>query len=192
MRGVLSRIPVKKQKPIAKGLLALALFVSLYAILFIMWYAETTKTSGWLWWQETIETPLNERLPRLFIAIGLLIVGVVSTIVAVRLLVMQGGLTKYLPILTGVESMPIQRIADITNSTTRKVYRDVQVMINSGMISDFYIDYKAEEVVSKKYVPRSSHKTVATCAGCGGNTEVIVGIPKPCSFCGEPLVLKRR
>lgn len=192
MLGVLSRIPVKKQKPIAKGLLGVAVFVSLYAILFIMWFAETTKTSGWLWWEETTETPLEERLPRLLIAIGLLMVGTVCAIAGIRLFAMQGALKKYIPILVGVESISIQRIADITNSTSRKVYRDIQTMINSGMINDFYIDHAAGQIVSKKYVPKSSHKTVATCSGCGGHTEVIVGIPKPCSFCGEPLVLRAR
>ena len=49
-------------------------------------------------------------------------------------------------------------------------------MIDSGMINDFYIDYQREQVVSRKYIPKMSHKTVVKCSGCGGNNEVIVGI----------------
>jgi hypothetical protein len=192
MSSVLSRIPVKKQKPIAKGLLGVAAFVFLYAVLFVMWFAETTETSGWLWWQETKEIPLSERLPQLFVAIGLLLVAVACVVVGVRLFGMQGSLKKYAPILTGVESIPIQRIADITNSTSNRVYRDVQAMIDSGMISDIYIDYKAGQVVSRKYIPKSSYKTVVTCSGCGGKNELIVGITRTCSFCGQPLVLEER
>ncbi len=189
MRRVLSQIPVQKQKPFAKTLLALAAFLSLYAVLFVVWFAETMKTSGWLWWQEASEIPLTERLPKLYIAIGLLISGAVLAIAGVMLFAMQGSLKKYAPILKGVDSISIQSIASITDSTSRKVYRDVQAMIDSGMIRDIYIDHKAEQVVSKKYVPKKSRKAVATCSGCGGNTEVIVGIPKPCSFCGQLLVL---
>lgn len=61
-------------------------------------------------------------------------------------------------------------------------------MINSEMISDFYIDYGADRVFSRKYIPKTSHKTVVKCSECGGNNEMIVGITKPCSFCGQPLM----
>ena len=57
MRRVLSQIPVQKQKPFAKTLLALAAFLSLYAVLFVVWFAETTKTSGWLPWSRLSDTP---------------------------------------------------------------------------------------------------------------------------------------
>ena len=57
------------------------------------------------------------------------------------------------------------------------------------MIGDFYIDYSSDQVVSKKYVPKTSHKTVVKCSECGGNNDLIVGITKHCSFCGQPLLL---
>lgn len=190
MRGLLSRVPAKKQKPIAKGLLGVAAFLSLYAILFVMGFGETTETSGWLWWQTTTEKPLEKRLPYLFIAIGMLAVALACLVIGIRLFTLLGGLKKYSVILVGVESISIQKIAGITNSSASKVYRDIQTMIDSGMIKDLYIDYQSEQVVSKKYLPKSSHKTVVTCSGCGGRNELIVGITRSCSFCGQPLVLE--
>ena len=190
MRGLLSRIPAKKQRPIAKGLLGVAAFFSLYAFLFIMWFGETKESSGWLWWQTSREIPLDERVPHLLIGLGLLVAALVCVIFGIRLFTLQGGLKKYSAILVGVEAISIHKVAGITNSSASRVCRDIQTMIDSGMIDDFYIDYQAEQVVSRKYLPKSSHKTVVTCSGCGANNELIVGITRPCSFCGQPLVLK--
>lgn len=67
--------------------------------------------------------------------------------------------------------------------------RKPQSLIDSDAISDFYIDYTADNVVSRKYLPKTSHKTVVKCSECGGNNEVIVGITRHCSFCGQPLLL---
>jgi len=192
MRGVLSRIPVRLQKPVAKGLLVAAFFAADFGALNVMGFSKSTETSGWLWWQETTEIPLSERLPYLVTGVGLFAVAVICVAVAIRLITLQGSLKKYSAILTGIESIPVQKLADITNSSARKVYGDIEAMIGSGMISDFYLDHSIEQVVSKKYVPKTSHKTVITCSGCGGNTEIIVGITRPCTYCGEPLVLERR
>jgi hypothetical protein len=57
------------------------------------------------------------------------------------------------------------------------------------LLEDYYVDFLTERVVSKKYTPKTSHKTVVSCTGCGDRNEVIVGIPRPCSSCGQPLVL---
>ena len=196
MHGILSRIPVSKQNIVAKYLLIVAGIVLAYGVLIpAVEFTTTTETnsSGALWWSKTTETsvPLDERLPYLFIAIAVFPVAVLLVATSIRLFTMQSGLRKYPPILVGVESMRIQQIADIVNTKRSKVCRDIQTMIDSGMISDFYIDYRAEQVVSKKYVPERSHKTVVTCSGCGGKNELIVGITRTCSFCGQPLVLKR-
>ena len=96
---------------------------------------------------------------------------------------------NYAAILTGVEVMKIQEISDITGKNKRRVHRDLQAMIRTGMIEDFYIDYQRQLVVSRKYLPKTSYKTVVMCAGCGGPNEVIVGITRTCSFCGQPLAL---
>ena len=66
---------------------------------------------------------------------------------------------------------------------------DLQSMIKSEMITDFYIDYGADQVVSTKFVPKTSHKTVVKCSECGGNNELIVGITRSCEFCGQPLLM---
>ena len=48
---------------------------------------------------------------------------------------------------------------------------EIQTLIDSDVINDFYIDYQREEVVSKKYIPKTSHKTVVTCRACGANND---------------------
>src|SRR5690606_38351993 len=104
----------------------------------------------------------------------------VCVLVALLLTTMQGHLKRYLSILTGVESISVQKIASITNSNPAKVRREIQSMIDSDMIDDFHIDYGADQVVSKKHVPKTSRKTVVTCRACGANNELIVGITRPC------------
>jgi hypothetical protein len=184
------RIPVILQKPVAMWLLGVAGLSLIFGVIFIGIYSVTTKTTGMLWWKKTTEIPLSERRPYLILAICLFAVAILCAVAAIRLFSMQGTLKKYLAILTGVESMKVQQIADITNSSTSKVYRDIQAMIDCEMVRDFYIDHSAGQVVSKKYIPKRSYKTVVTCPGCGDNNELIVGITRHCSSCGQPLVLK--
>lgn len=152
---------------------------------------ERTEESGHMWWKDstTTEVPLDTRLTYLFIGICLLVVAALCVVVPISLARRRRSLKKYLAILTGVEHLRVQQIADITGLTKSRVFGDLQTMIDSGAIDDFYIDYQSEQIVSKKYVPKNSHKTVVTCSGCGGHNDLIVGITKPCSFCGEPLLL---
>ena len=150
-----------------------------------------TETSGHLWWKsETTSTiPAETRGGWLLAGIIMVLIAVALAAVAVRLATRRSALKKYEAILTGVEVITIQQIADITGQSRSRVYKDLQAMLRSGMIDDLYVDYQREQVVSRKYIPKTSHKTVVTCSGCGGNNEVIVGITRTCSFCGQPLVL---
>jgi hypothetical protein len=197
MLTLLSRIPADKQQQIAKGLVTAAGFLACFALLFVIGFTEETdtdtKTSGHLWWKKSTTTiteiPMTQRVTDLLVGIGLLILAAVLALAALRLFTMQGRFKRYLAILTGVESMKVQQIADITGSSSSRVRSEIQSMIDSEMISDFYLDYQGDQVVSKKYIPKTSHKTVVTCTGCGGRNELIVGITRHCTFCGEPLVL---
>ena len=193
MFNLLSKIPVKSQKAIAGGLLSAAFFAAMFGFLMTMGFSESTeeKCTGHLVWKKCVDVavPMSERLTYLVVGVGLVVVALVCVIAALRLTTLSGHLNRYLAILTGVESMSIQQIADITQSRPSKVRDEIQSMISSEMISDFYIDYSADQVVSKKYIPKTSRKTVVKCSECGGNNEVIVGITKHCSFCGQPLLL---
>lgn len=156
------------------------------------WFIKTREDcTGHLIFKKCKETeiPLDERLPFLFFAVGLAVVALMCLFVALRLTTMQGHLKRYLAILTGVESMSIQQISGITSAHPSKVRDEIQSMIDSEMINDFYIDYNSDQVVSKRYIPQKSRKTVVKCSECGGNNELIVGITKPCGFCGQPLLL---
>ena len=172
-------------------------FSALFGLLLILAFTETTntdtKTSGHLWWKETTatttEVPITQRLVYLLLGIGLLMFAAVCILAAIRLFTLRGHLNRYLAILTGVESMTIQQIADITRTSSPTVRREIQSMIDSETITEFFIDYQADQVVSRKYTPKTSHKTVVTCLGCGGRNELIVGITRCCDFCGEPLLL---
>jgi hypothetical protein len=193
MRFLLSRIPVNSQKLIANRLLIAAGSLALVAVLGFAEFASSSEEecSGFLVWRScsTTEVPLDERLPSLLLGIGMAGLAIVCALAAGQLTSMQGRLKRYPAILAGLEEIPIQRIAEITNSRPAQVRHDIQSMIDSAMISDFYIDYTADHVVSKKYIPKTSYKTVVTCSSCGGANELIVGITRACSFCGQPLVL---
>ena len=165
MYRLLSRIPVNMQKPIAFGVLWVAMILALFGVAGIADFTEKTKSSGHLFWKDTAERTLGERMPSLLGGLAAIALALLCVVAALRLITVQGGLKKYPPILTGVESMKIQQIADITNSKPSRVYRDIQTLIDSGVVKDFYIDHKAGQVVSRKYIPKRSHKTVVTCPG---------------------------
>lgn len=176
--------------------LAAVIFGIVGAILFGLSFnteRKETETSGHLWWKDekttTIEVPLETRLWLFFIGLALILLAALCVYVRIRQARLRGAQNKYLAILTGVERIKVHQIAGITNSSPSTVYRDIQRMMDAGMIDDIHIDFQAEEVVNKRYIPKSSHKTVVTCRACGANNELIVGITRPCGACGEPLVL---
>jgi hypothetical protein len=193
---LVQRIPADARKKIAIGLLFVAFYAALFGFLNVMTFTESSeeKCEGHLWNKEChdVAIPLSERLPDLIIAIGLFALAAMAVAGALVLTLTQTHLKKYQAILTGVESMPVQRIADITHLRPSRVRNEIQRLIDSDEINDFYIDYQADQVVSKKYVPKSSHKTVVTCRLCGAHNELIVGITRSCAACGEPLILKAR
>ena len=182
-----------KRSWLALAALVFAIVGTVFVVLFFQSERTDTKTSGHLWWKDTTTTtteiPLGTRLVYLLIGLGLILVAVLCVYVLTRRSARRAAEKKYLAILTGGEVWKVQQIAHITNLSPSTVYRDIQRMIDSGTIDDFYIDYKAEQVVSRKYIPKSSHKTVVTCRACGANNELIVGISRACAACGEPLVL---
>ena len=150
-----------------------------------------TESSGHLWWktETTSSVPTETRIGLLVAGIALVAIAVALAAVAIRLATRRAALKQYEAILTGVEVITIQQISDITGLSRSRVYKDIRAMLGSGMIDDFYIDYQREQVISRKYIPKTSYKTVVTCSGCGGNNEVIVGVTRTCSFCGQPLAL---
>ena len=182
-----------KRNWLALVALVFAIVGTVFVVLFFQAERTNTETSGHLWWKDTTttttEVPLGTRLVYLLIGLGLIIVAVLCIKFLIRRSIRSATERKYLAILTGGEVWKVQQIANITNLSPSTVYRDIQRMIDSGTIDDFYIDYKAEQVVSRKYIPKSSHKTVVKCRACGANNELIVGITRACAACGEPLLL---
>jgi hypothetical protein len=152
-----------------------------------------TESSGHLWWKDetttTTEIPLSTRLVFLLVGLALLAIAALCVYVRIKQVRRRAAQRKYLAILTGVERMKIHQIAAITGASQATVYRDIQRMIDIGVVEDIHIDFQAEEVVSKRYIPKTSHKTVVACRACHAHNELIVGITRPCVSCGEPLVL---
>lgn len=151
------------------------------------------ECTGRLWWKEC-EQSFNEwsfgmRAFLIVAGLGLLIAATALLIAAFRSSATRKRARPYATILTGVESMTIQQISDITRLRPSKVRAEVRAQIESGQIEGFYLDHAADQVVSRRYVPATSRKTVVKCSECGGNNEVIVGVTKPCSYCGQPLLL---
>lgn len=152
-----------------------------------------TESSGHLWWKDetttTTEVPMGTRLVFLLVGLTLLAIAALCVHVRIKQARRQAAQKKYLAILAGVERMKVHQIAGITGASQATVYREIQRMIDTGVVDDVHIDFRAEEVVSKKYIPKTSHKTVVTCRACNAHNELIVGITRPCVSCGEPLVL---
>lgn len=191
--GVLLRIPKKARKWIAGGVLYFSVAFGMLGLGLVFGFTESTeeKCTGHLWTKKCVdvEIPMGERLPYLIASIALVGLALFGFYVAFQLIATQGHLKKYQAILTGVETMTVGQIADITHSSPSKVRNEIQRLIDTEEISDFYIDYSADQVVSRKYIPKTSHKTVTKCSGCGATNEVIVGITKHCGYCGQPLML---
>ena len=191
MFGLLSKVPLKNRKSISQGLLGAAVFAGLFGLLFFIGYAQATeeKCTGHLFWKECRDVVIPMSSRRLFLVGAVLLIGVAvfCLVSSLRLLRMSGHENRYLNALVGAETLRIQEIADITGLPPVQVRTDLQSMINSEMITDFHIDYGADQVVSKKFVPKTSHKTVVKCSACGGNNELIVGVTRSCAYCGQPL-----
>jgi hypothetical protein len=150
-----------------------------------------SETSGHLWWKHTTTTqvPVQGTGAMLLGGIFLLLLAAALTAFEIHWKAKRAALRRYPAILTGIESIKVQKLAGITGNSTAKVYADVQRLIESGTIEDFYVDFEGEQIVSKKYVPKTSHKTVAECSSCGQRNELIVGITRHCVSCGQPLML---
>jgi hypothetical protein len=193
MFSLLTKIPVKNRKSISDGLRYATVIAGSIGLISVLAYSEVTKEkcSGHLWWKDCVdfEVPMSSRLTYLVVGVFLLGVAALCAISALCLATMSGDLKQYEAVLAGVETRRIQEIADITGLPATRVRRDLQSMIKSEMITDFYIDYGADRVVSTKFVPKTSHKTVVKCSECGGNNELIVGITRSCGFCGQPLLM---
>ncbi len=187
MRAFLSRIPLGLQAPLAVFFVWIACMAGLFGFLTLM--ARTEVEENFL--QKAFANPAadQERLQLLLGGLGLMAVALFCLAIAYVLITERSRLRKYLPILKGIEAVGIQDIIDITGSRRATVFRDLRSLINANMVDDLYIDYKSERVVSKTYIPGRSWKTVVKCDGCDGNNELIVGITKTCSFCGQPLLM---
>ena len=190
MVGLVTKVPPKNRKSISGGLLRAGIAGS-FGLLFFFEYADATeeKCTGHLFWKECRDaaTPMSSR--RVALVCGVFFIGVAAfyLVSSLRLARMAGHENRYLNVLAGVETLRIQEIADTTGLPPVQVRTDLQSMINSEMITDFYIDYGADQVVSTKFVPKTSHKTVVKCSACGGNNELIVGVTRNCAYCEQPL-----
>jgi hypothetical protein len=193
MPGLFSRVPVNNRASVAtmlKGAIPLAVLGLIASFLFFTVSSEE-KCTGHLWNKECVDVPIpmSERLP--FLLATIVLVGVIAFCAwgAFRLSTMAGPSRRYHAILTGIEHISVQRISAITDVPPARVRREIQELIDTGEIDDFYLDVSKDEVVSRKYVPKTSHKTVVVCTSCKGRNELIVGITKSCEFCRQPLLL---
>lgn len=193
MLNLLYKIPAKNHAAIIGSMQGAASFGALMGLLCVMGFSEATeeKCSGALLWKDCkdIAVPISERLTYLAAGIGLLLFALVSVIAAVKLMGVRGRLKKYVAILTGIESMGIAQVASIVRSNQDAVRSEIELAIEADMLEDIYVDYGRNMVISTKYLPKTSHKTVVVCHRCQAHNELIVGITKACNYCREPLLL---
>lgn len=188
MRGEQAKLTVPSILGYAAGIAVLFGFMCVMASTEV----EDTETSGHLWWKDTTENAdaSSERLGWILGAILLFGVAAACGYLAFRLHTQAARLRKYPPILKGLESIPVERVANIAGVRVSTAYRDLRTLISSGTVDDFYIDNGSGQVVNRNYVPERSQKAVIECPGCGSRNEVIIGIPKNCRSCGEPVELR--
>jgi hypothetical protein len=201
MLKLLSYVPADRQNSVTKGLLVAAGSAFALGMLLVMAFTDLTSentdtsSSGALWWKKTKSTttvtdvPLSQRITYLTIGIVLIIAAISCLVAAFRLFTLHQRTRSYLAILVGIEVMSIKQIATVADKSSLTVRREIQGMIDSGIIDDVYIDYKADQVVSRKYLPKSSRKTVVFCSSCGQRNDLIVGITRACASCGEMLIV---
>ncbi|CAM3450224.1 Helix-turn-helix type 11 domain-containing protein [Nocardioides dubius] len=186
----LSRLPLKLHKPIAIGAFLAAGFCVFAGglTLLIMTDPPEQKCKGHLWAKKCVDLP-KDNTAEIVTAVIFFSISLLLLVAALKLLTSEGRLKRYLPILKGVESLDVQRIVDITGSRRAIIYRDLQALIDAHMVADLYIDYGADRVINKRYIPGASRKVVVKCTECRANNEVAIGITKVCSFCRQPLLL---
>jgi hypothetical protein len=190
-----ARVPAEQRKSAASAALSVAALCALFGFLMFMGFSESSeeKCTGHLWNKECVDVaiPMSERANYLIATVALVCVALACVWVAMRLSTVKEPSRRYHAILIGEEQITVQRIASIVDQSPATVRREIQVLIDSGEIDDFYLDMSADMVVSRKYIPKTSHKTVVVCQACKAHNEIIVGITKSCSYCRQPLVLRR-
>jgi hypothetical protein len=193
MLNLLNKIPFESHAKVIGTMQGVAYFAALMGFLSVMAFSEATEEqcTGALLWKDCVDVavPTSERLTYLVVGLGLLLLAVVCVVGSLRLMGMRARLKKYAAILTGIESMTVMQLAGIVGSSLNQARDEVQLMIDSDMLDDVYVDYSRDVVVSKKYIPKSSQKTVVVCRRCQAHNELIVGITKSCQYCREPLLL---
>jgi hypothetical protein len=198
LTNVLSKVPVKYHKRLRFGLLYVAFLSFIIGMSLLMAFTEETETitkeSGHLFWKKTTETTihhdLSERLPYLIGAVVLISVAVICLVTALRLILLYGRYKKYLAIIKDNDKLLIQQVADINNSNPRQVMNDLQNMIDSNYINDYYIDYKRGMLVDKNFFPEKFDKKTVKCQACGATNEVVIGnASNYCMYCDSLIIL---
>lgn len=170
------------------------MMLSLFALMAFMASRETQTEvcTGKLLWKkcEMVDVPVNELTGWGIASVILVLIAIILLIFSALLYRNAARIKKYDTILIGAESMPILQLASITGNSPTKVREDLQMIISSGANSKIYIDYGNDRVVSKKYAPKKSRKTVVKCSECGGNNHLIIGMTIDCAYCGQPLLYR--
>lgn len=193
---MINKIPEKYNEGLKRllGIVAVASIISA-AFLFIGFTEKReiiTKETGHLFWKHTtkkiVNHPLSERIVFLIGAVLLIVMAVFCLILIVKIIIKQNRQKRYITIFKGNEEISVKKLANIMGIETQIVLEDVQNLISSGTLSGFYINFKNNSVVNTNFIPKNIKKSVVTCGSCGKRNELIIGVPKKCVSCMEPLI----
>ena len=184
---IVSKVPVKYHSALRRGLLFVAFFAGDFGLLLFIGFTEEKEETGLLI-KKTIYHPLSERLGYLAGSIVLIIIALISLLLAWKITTIGGRFKKYIGMIQGVDRIELQRLAEMTNSSPRDVADDLQNMIDSEFIENYYIDYKNEMLVNRSLASKQLKKISVKCQQCGATNEVIVGMSERCEYCDSPLV----
>ncbi|MHC8519626.1 TFIIB-type zinc ribbon-containing protein [Weissella confusa] len=153
-----------------------------------------TETTGILF-KKTVTThySLQERLPYLYGAIICFAIVALSLYVAIKLGLLPGKQAKYKQLIENADELDVQNIANVSGVSVKNAISDLQMMIDSGAITGYYIDYGNGVLINKNKsaVETEAQKASVTvdCKNCGAPVTGVKGESAKCEYCGNIQVI---
>ncbi|MGL5550442.1 MAG: hypothetical protein ACRDD4_12140, partial [Culicoidibacterales bacterium] len=123
----------------------------------------------------------------LVLAISLLVIAIVCLVLAWKIVTTMKLFARYDLLIRNVQIIELIKIANMRNTTPRKVATDLQNMIDSGYISNYYIDYQKKVLVNQNIDAESIETITVKCPHCGAKTVIVSGNHNRCEYCDSAI-----
>lgn len=133
----------------------------------------------------------------IFMGLGWAFVGMFLIAQGVQWRILLKDYRSYMTLLSNDSSGSIANLASATNSSSKSVKENLEMMIKKGLLENAAINEQAGCIVLaaptgnpviKGASPAETRETVTVeCQGCGASNEVVKGAGAQCEHCGAPL-----